>query len=77
MYPTQVMKKMQFVDGEFTPTEAKDIINKIIEDQSNFYKLQHLSHWIGNNQDAYMDSVNNSKKLEDCKCELNEMILAG
>lgn len=74
MYPTQVMKKMQFVDGEFTPGEAKDIVNKIIEDQTNFYKLQHLSHWIGNNHSAYVDTVQNSRKLEDCKCELAELI---
>ena len=67
-------QEVQLVEGLFTPSEAKDIVNKIIEDQANFYKLQHLSHWIGNNHTAYIDTVNSSKKLDDCKCESTELI---
>ena len=74
MLATQVMKKMQFVDGEFSPSEAKDIVCKIIDDQSNFFKLQHLSHWIGDCNTEYNSFIDNSKRLNDQKCELTDII---
>ncbi|MEN8798595.1 MAG: hypothetical protein ABF293_05065 [Flavobacteriaceae bacterium] len=41
-------QKIRLVDGEFTPSEACDIINALLEQKINFHKLQRLAMWEGN-----------------------------
>ena len=36
------------VDGEFTPSEASDIVNALLDQKINFHKLQRLALWEGN-----------------------------
>jgi hypothetical protein len=43
-----INKKIQLVKGEFTPSEASDIINALIDEKINFHKLQRLQIWEGN-----------------------------
>jgi len=48
---TQIEKatqKIQLVDGEFTPSEASDIIMNLIDVKINFHKIQRLQIWEGN-----------------------------
>lgn len=40
-----INKKIQLVKGEFTPSEASDIINALIDEKINFHKLQRLQLW--------------------------------
>ena len=43
-----INQKIQLVRGEFTPSEASDIINALIDEKINFHKLQRLQIWEGN-----------------------------
>lgn len=39
---------IRLVDGEFTPAEACDIVNSLLDEKINFHKLQRLTIWEGN-----------------------------
>ena len=41
-------QQIRLVDGEFTPAEAGDIINALLDQKINFHKLQRLTIWEGN-----------------------------
>jgi len=38
------------VKGEFTPSEASDVIMKLIDVKINFHKIQRLQIWEGNHK---------------------------
>lgn len=42
MVVTEVLQKINLVDGQFTPSEASDVINALIKEKINFHKLQRL-----------------------------------
>lgn len=74
MYTSELMQKVEFLNGTFTPSEARDILLKVIDHQINFYKLQHLSNWIKDHsvsQDLQKERI---AQLEDRKRELAELI---
>ncbi|MBT8206091.1 MAG: hypothetical protein KJP14_11210 [Eudoraea sp.] len=39
----KTQQNIQLVDGEFTPSEASDVILSLIEQKINFHKLQRLA----------------------------------
>ncbi len=39
---TEVIQKVQLVDGKFTPSEASDVIKALIKEKINFHKFQRL-----------------------------------
>ena len=39
---------IRLVDGEFTPSEASDVINSLLHQKINFHKIQRLTIWEGN-----------------------------
>ncbi len=41
-------QKIQLVKGEFTPSEALDIVRSLIDEKINFHKIQRLQLWEGN-----------------------------
>lgn len=41
-------QKIHLVNGEFTPSEACDIVNALLDQKINFHKLQRLAMWEGN-----------------------------
>lgn len=43
-------KTIQLVDGTFTPSEASDVINALIDEKINFHKIQRLQLWEGNHK---------------------------
>ena len=43
-------EKIQLVKGEFTPSEASDIIMALIDEKINFHKIQRLQLWEGNHK---------------------------
>lgn len=47
----ETLQKVQLVEGKFTPSEASDIVNALIDEKINFHKLQRLSLCEGH-QDA-------------------------
>lgn len=46
----KVKQKIQLVKGEFTPSEASDVIMNLINEKINFHKLQRLQMWEGNHK---------------------------
>ena len=42
------IQKIQLVKGEFTPSEASDVIMNLIDVKINFHKIQRLQIWEGN-----------------------------
>ena len=48
MTTTNIQQKVQLVKGEFTPSEASDIIEALIKTKINFHKIQRLKLWEGN-----------------------------
>ena len=45
---TEVIQKVQLVEGKFSPSEASDIISSLIAEKINFHKLQRLGRSEGN-----------------------------
>lgn len=65
MKTVDVMQKVQLVDGQFTPSEASDIIKALIKEKINFHKIHRLSMFEGNiDSDTSLDDsrVNQLKK---------------
>ncbi len=47
MSSTEVIEKINIVDGCFTPAEAAEIIDAMIEQKINFHKVKSLQQWLG------------------------------
>jgi hypothetical protein len=74
MYTSELMQKVQFINGTFTPTEAREVILKVIDDQINYHKLQHLSSWIKDDSVSPELLENKIAELERRKRELTGLI---
>ena len=74
MQTVELMQSLKFPDGTLRPTEAKEVLLKIIEDQIDFYKLQHLSQWIKNNTTDPNVLHEKISQLEQNKKELEDII---
>lgn len=48
MMISEVIQKIQLVEGEFTPSEACDVVCSLINEKINFHNLQRLSLYEGN-----------------------------
>ena len=74
MQATQTNKKIQLVNGSFTPAEVNNLIIDSIDNQINNYKLKNLSNWIHDNdcdQESYANAIH---QLEERKRELQNII---
>ena len=60
-----IKQKIQLVKGEFTPTEASDVILALIDEKINFHKIQTLQRWEQNH-------LNNSEDLDDRISQLED-----
>ena len=63
---TKIDQQISVVDGEFTPTEAGDIVYALLNQKINFHKLQRLALWEGN-VNANCSFPN--KRIEELKME--------
>jgi|GEM_PF-3085162 len=64
MKATEILQEVQFVDENLSPSEARDVVNKVINDQIKFYKLKNLSNWI---KDDHCDQDCMLNKVEELK----------
>jgi len=56
MNNSQILHQVKLIDGTFTPSEAKDVINTLIKEKINFHKIHRLSMSEGNvNTDTSFD----------------------
>jgi len=47
MVHTEVIQKINLVEGQFTPSEAQDVMDALIREKINFHKVQRLQQLIG------------------------------
>lgn len=60
-----IKQNIQLVKGEFTPSEAFDVINALIDEKINFHKIQRLQIWERNH-------VSKTDHLDDRITELQQ-----
>lgn len=60
-------QKIQLIKGEFTLSEAYDIINALIDEKINFHKIQRLQFWEGNHNYESGQLDGRIKELEEEK----------
>ncbi|NAS30982.1 hypothetical protein GTQ40_08385 [Flavobacteriaceae bacterium R38] len=81
MVTQNVTHKVKLVDGVFTPSEASDVINSLINEKINFHKLHRLSMYEGNvNSDTSYDDgrvTQLKKEKADFNLIYQEAKLAG
>ncbi len=63
----ETIQKIQLVDGCFSPSEALDMIEEIIDGRIKFHNIQMLRMWEGNH---HFDSSYWDKKMEELKQEM-------
>lgn len=78
---TKITKKVDLIDGMFTPSEAFDIVCGMIDEKINFHKLQRLS-LCEKNHHANTDFTNNriaelEKNKADAREYIREMLASG
>jgi hypothetical protein len=72
--PKKVSQKVQLVKGEFTPSEAFQIIDSLIDEKINFHKIQRLQIWEGNHKCKTVDLDGRITELEKEKNRVREFI---
>jgi hypothetical protein len=60
-------QKLQLIKGEFSPSEASDIIIALIDEKINFHKIQRLQFWEGNHNYETDQLDGRIKELEEEK----------
>ena len=68
------IKAVSLIDGKFTPSQAADILNVMIDKKINFHKLQVLSRVEGNELDQCTFDKDRLTDLQNNKIRLNEII---
>lgn len=69
---TTKKQKIQLVDGEFTVSEANDIVKNLINEKINFHKLQRLALYEGSSKSNTEFADDRIKQLENDKVTSNE-----
>jgi hypothetical protein len=60
-----IKQKIQLVKGEFTTSEASDVINALIDEKINFHKLQRLQQSEGNHRGETIQLDGRIKELQE------------
>ncbi len=66
MTTQEQLQKLQFIGGNFSPLDARDVVSSLFDNYINFQKIKHLSQWERNH---FVDDGELKSKL----LELNEM----
>jgi len=64
----KIKQKFQLVKGNFTPSEASDVIMSLIDEKINFHQKQRLQNWEQNhnsNSDEIDDRINQLEKEKE------------
>lgn len=64
-------KKVKLVDGEFSATQALDILTALINQKINFHKIQKHQHW---EQDHTIDETPYIKRIQELEEEKKAML---
>lgn len=74
MLMTQVAQKVNLIDGHFSPSEALDLINSLIDEKINFHTIQRLGQFIHDNTIDDQESRDRIAQLEKEKKNVKEFI---
>ena len=69
-----IKQKIQLVKGEFTPSEASDVILSLIDEKINFHKKQRFQKWEQNHKNSSLELDDRIKQLEKEKELTQEFI---
>ena len=64
----KIKQKFQLVKGDFTPSEASDVIMSLIDEKINFHQKQRLQNWEQNhksNSDEIDERINQLEKEKE------------
>ncbi len=50
MSAQEQIQKVDFIRGNFTPSEVRDLISSFIDKSINLYKVQYMSQWEANHK---------------------------
>ena len=60
-------KQVQLIDGDFTPTQAFDILNSLIDQKINYHKIENLQLWEKNHDNDPQPFIDRIQQLEEEK----------
>ncbi len=72
--PEEINQKIQLVKGEFTPSEASDVIMALIDEKINFHQKQRLQKWERNHDNSSTELDDRIKQLEKEKQTAKEFL---
>lgn len=71
---TEVIQKVQLIEGKFSPSEANDVITALIGEKINYHKLQSLKIREGNEHANCEYAESRIKELKDEKMIAKEFL---
>lgn len=62
MSTTSVTQKVTIVNGCYTPAEASEIVESMIEGKINFHKVKRLQQWLG---DCNCENADSKQRIQE------------
>lgn len=75
--PEKIKQKFQLVKGDFTPSEASDVMMSLIDEKINFHQKQRLQKWEQNHKSNSDDIDDRINQLEKEKQAVKEFIASA
>ena len=72
--PEKIKQKFQLVKGNFTPSEASDVMMSLIDEKINFHQKQRLQNWEQNHKSNSDEIDDRIDQLEKEKQAVKEFI---
>jgi hypothetical protein len=72
--PEKIKQKFQLVKGNFTPSEASDVIMSLIDEKISFHQKQRLQNWEQNHKSNSDEIDDRIDQLEKEKQAVKEFI---
>lgn len=60
-------KEVKLIDGDFTPSQAFDILSALIDQKINYHKIENLQHWEKDHNNDPRPFQERIQKLEEEK----------
>jgi len=74
MLTTCDIEEMKFITEDFAPSDARELVNTILDRYANFYKLQYITQWEKDHATDKVSFDNKVNEIQEQKRQLNEII---
>lgn len=74
MFVQEKVERKSMMNGSFSPSEARQIVNSLVKQYRNFYNLQFMKSWEGNHNFDTHEFDQKINRLQSLQNELNSMI---